>query len=70
MLCDASDGSSVEELILRLGRGVVMSTWLILLLLVPFSISLVIAAELVKPSSVMELWVVKVTNSDELEHAV
>ena len=55
------------ELIFRLGRGVVISTWMIL---VPFSISLAIAAELVKPSSVMELWVVKVTNSDELEHAV
>ena len=58
MLCDIADGSSVEEpivLILRLDRGVVMSTCRILLLLVPFSTALEIAAELVKPSLVMEL---------------
>ena len=46
-------------LILRSDMGVVVLTWMVLLLL----------AELVKPSLVMELWVVKVMNSDELEHA-
>ena len=46
MLCDIADGSSVVELIvliLRLDRGVVMPTSMILLLLVPFSTSLEIA---------------------------
>ena len=38
--------------------------------LAPFSISLVeIVAELVKPPSAMELWVVKFTTSEELEQA-
>ena len=46
-------------LILRSDMGVVVLTWMILLLL----------TELVKPSSILELWVVKVMNSDELEHA-
>ena len=46
-------------LILRCDMGVVVLTWMVLLLL----------AEPVKPSLVMELWVVKVMNSDELEHA-
>ena len=61
-LCEAVvDGSAVEliVLILRSDMGVVVLTWMILLLL----------AELVKPSSVLELWVVEVMNSDELEHA-
>ena len=46
-------------LILRSDMGVVVLAWMVLLLL----------AELVKPSSVLELWVVEVMNSDELEHA-
>ena len=46
-------------LILRSDMGVVVLAWMVLLLL----------AELVKPSLVMELWVVEVMNSDELEHA-
>ena len=57
------------ELLLRIVRGVVLSTWMFLLLLVTFSASPDIAAELVKPPSVMELWVVKFTTSEELEHA-
>ena len=72
MLCEAEDGSwEVEPIVLlRLDKGVVLSTWMILLLLAPFSISLVeIVAELVKPPSVMELWVVKFTTSEELEQA-
>ena len=72
MLCEAEDGSLEVEptVILKLGKGVVLSTWMILLLLAPFSISLVeIVAELVKPPSVMELWVVKFTTSEELEQA-
>ena len=46
-------------LILRSDMGVVVLTWMVLLLL----------AELVEPSSEMELWVVEVMNSDGLEHA-
>ena len=73
MLCEAEDGSWEVEpivLLLRLDKGVVLSTWMILLLLAPFSISLEeIVAELVKPPSVMELWVVKFTTSEELEQA-
>ena len=74
MLCEAEDGSwegaPIVLLLLRLDEGVVLSTWMILLLLAPFSISLVeIVAELVKPPSVMELWVVKFTTSEELEQA-
>ena len=57
-------------LILRFDMGVVLFTWMILLLLVSLSELLVIAAELVNPPSVVELWVVKVTtSSDELEQA-
>jgi hypothetical protein len=56
-------------LLLRLDRGVVFSIWMILLLLVPFSISLEIAAELVEPPSIMELWVVIFTTAEELAHA-
>ena len=71
MLCEAEDGSLEVEptVILKLGKGVVLSTWMILLLLAPFSISLEIVAELVKPPSVMGLWVVKFTTSEELEQA-
>ena len=73
MLCEAEDGSwevaPIVLLLLRLDEGVVLSTWMILLLLAPFSISLEIVAELVKPPSVMELWVVKFTTSEELEQA-
>lgn len=72
MLCEAEDRSWEEEptVLLRLDKGVVLSTRMILLLLAPFSISLVeIVAELVKPPSAMELWVVKFTTSEELEQA-
>ena len=72
MLWEAEDGSrEVEPIVLlfRLDEGVVLSTWMILLLLAPFSISLEIVAELVKPPSVMGLWVVKFATSEELEQA-
>ena len=67
MLCEAEDGSLEVEptVILKLGKGVVLSTWMILLLLVTFSI-LILKAE---PPSVMGLWMVKFTTSEELEQA-
>ena len=68
MLCEAEDGSWEVEpivLLLKLGKGVVLSTWMILLLLVTFSV-LILKAE---PPSVMGLWMVKFTTFEELEQA-
>ena len=69
MLCEAEDGSwevaPIVLLLLRLDEGVVLSTWMILLLLVTFSV-LILKAE---PPSVMGLWMVKFTTFEELEQA-